>query len=260
MFRRKDGDYRRLDAVVQWAGGAPCLRAALLSYFGESLPENHQCGNCSACDGGTGDLRRAADLDEVERILEVLGSSPPGITDLNPTLVARFLSGSRSKRIPPDWKELPEFGVFSSVPIGQLRELSRLALSRRVAAPAAARVGRPAGGEVFWSSKHRSFDREELGARQVERQRGLLILEVAEAARGGLAPSRIAGVLRGSGRGDWKPGSAIPHQGALDVPYDELLPDVLAMWAKGYLEPIFADAKKLVLSEKGREVLKGRKQ
>jgi ATP-dependent DNA helicase RecQ len=259
MFRRKDGDYRRLDAVVRWAGAASCLRAPLLDYFGEEHPANHRCGNCSACDGGTGDLRRAADLDEVERILEVLGRSPSGLADLSPTLVARFLSGSRSKRIPPAWKELPQFGVFSSVPVGELRELSRLALSRRVTAPAAIRDGRPAGGEVFWSSPHRSFDRAELAARQVERQRGLLILELAAAAPGGLAPSRIAGVLRGAGRGDWKPGPALPHRGALDVPYDELLPDVLAMWAKGYLEPIDEDSKKLVITEKGRTVLERKK-
>jgi hypothetical protein len=38
--------------------------------------------------------------------------------------------------------------------------------------------------------------------------------------------------------------------------YDEVLADVLAMWAKGYLQLCSAKNRRLELTEKGREVLK----
>ncbi len=276
MFRRKDGDYRRLEAMVGWGNETACHRSALLRYFGEELAEDHRCGNCSACGGGTGRMSRAADLDEVERIIGILGKSVAGPEDLGPTLLARFLAGSRSKRILPAWKALPEFGAMSHLPVRALRELAGEALARRTASagggagastralrgaaaePGAAGAAPPGGS--FWSSEHRSFGRAELEARQVDRRRGLLILEVAEAAREGLAPSRITGFLRGAARESWTfrlPG--VPHRGALPVPYDDLLPDVLAMWAKGYLAPVDGDPRKLTLSAKGREVLAGRR-
>ena len=271
MFLRKDRDYRRLEAVVSYANEARCHRSVILEYFGEEVPAGHRCGNCSACEGGTAEVARAAVEDEVERVLRHRWGLLASHRLLNGTGVARFLAGSSSRKIPPLLRELPEFGSLSNLKVRRLRRLAELALDRIAAEGAAAEDGpapaavAPTRGEVFWSSQHRSFTRERLIAREVARPTGLLILGLLEKVTDGFAPSRIVSLLRGKGeaaealRGEEEPGASLPQSGSLaKARYEDLLEDVLAMWAKGYLSLAAGSTRRLVLSKAGREALGAR--
>ena len=118
-------------------------------------------------------------------------------------------------------------------------------------------------GEIFWRSRRRAYTRQELESRQVARQRGLLILELLSENPMDFTPSRIATILRGGAPGeDWRIPElkARPQWGKLScVKYDDLLMDVLSMWAKGYIAPGEGDSRRLALSQKGRAVLMERK-
>ena len=267
LFLRKDADYRRLEAMVAYASGEECLRAAILRYFGEPVPAGENCGNCSACSGSPdGDARAdcRADADDVERVLRLRWDLLSAGKVPSRTSLARFLSGSGSRRLPAAWKGLPEFGSISHVPEKLLRDLTGEALERvlRDSGPSTSGAGHGDEG-VFWRSPRRVFFREELTARAVDRRRGLLVLELLAAVSAGLAPSKIVLVLRGGHPLRGRPEAALealPGFGRLaDVEYDELLADALALWAKGYLAPSVDGPRRLVLSGKGGEVLARRK-
>jgi hypothetical protein len=257
MFARKRSDYARLEAMISYGNETACHRAVLLDYFGETIPDGHRCGNCSACSGGTSGTSRDATADEVDRVLRLHGPLIIRTGSLSPTSFARFLAGSRSKRIPGPWRTVPEFGILSHLGVKDLRGLAQEAILRAQAKkgqPASTRRrpgidgntapgdapddvpdNAPGDGEAFWRSPHREFTRAQLEAHQVDRQRGLMILELLSGSAGGLAPSRIVNILR---RGDPEArpdGPAAPNAGGQGllaaIGYDDLLADVLAMWA-----------------------------
>jgi len=187
MYRRKEADYRRLEAVVAYCKETACLRARLLDYFGE--PPGHGCGNCSACCG-----------------------APPVIRSPQPRKKA---AGRAHPSGPQD--------------------------------------------EVLWGSNKRSFSTEELKSRAVPRQVGVAVLAVVAEAEAGLSPSAITNLLIGSRRCDAvmkDPRLAeLKNFGVLKGrTYGDVLTDVLAMYAKGYLCPS-TSSKRLALSPQGAAVL-----
>jgi hypothetical protein len=114
---------------------------------------------------------------------------------------------------------------------------------------------------VFWRSKDRSFTLGELKRREVARARGLAILGLIGENADRFAPSMAVAVLRG---GAQSPPSrspemkALPQYGALrSVTYGELLADILAMHAKGYLCRAHGKTKKLSLTDGGLAALRG---
>jgi ATP-dependent DNA helicase RecQ len=119
----------------------------------------------------------------------------------------------------------------------------------------------PRGDEqVLWESPHRRYRQDELKVRQVPRRTGLAILTLVAGAGLALAPSTIVGLLRG------KKGSTLrlrrPTPEALERcgsekerRYGDVLEDVLAMWAKGYLERSDGRKRTLELSASGRSIL-----
>jgi ATP-dependent DNA helicase RecQ len=266
LFRRKEGDYQRLEAMVAYGNEKTCHRSVLLEYFGEQLPAKYRCGNCSACEGGTASVGQAAATDEVERILRRRWDLLASAGLIHKTGVARFLAGSSSKRLPAGVRDLPEFGILANLPMKKLRHLAEEAIGRvmdgdhageTVSRDEVAEATSPDTTEIFWQSKERAFTREELVSRSVARQRGLHILALALESGSGLSPSRMAGVLRGSigaaGGPDVRSLSQWRQLGSSSYP--EVLEDVLAMWAKGYLAPASGRSRKLVISDKGRQVL-----
>jgi hypothetical protein len=209
--------------------------------------------------------------DEVRRILELHREDFEEAGLLNTTAIARFLAGSSSKRLPGSWRTLPGFGALSGTRMRTVRKLVDGALREEIA-PETACV--PASGdnsvvshdgpreEVFWESAKRAFTRVELESRSVPRQRGLWILELIQSRADGLAPSRIACILRGDAQYPRPRGAGLrdlPQWGRLaDLEYQEVLQDVLAMWAKGYLRRAAQKSKRLVLSGNGQLALEGR--
>jgi len=259
MMARKNGDLRRLDAVLGYATRAPCHRAALLRYFGERTERELRCGNCSACSGGTVTTGEAALRDEARSLFERHRRALTAEGPLTMTGLARFLSGSQSVRIPASWRSLPGFGALAHVGVKKLRTIASELLSGPL--PEAGGEAMPPDS-IFWRSKDRVFKTTDLRARPVDRKRGLAILALVRENDAVFPPSRLATILRGgSERADQSPDLArLPQWGALSsLEYDEILPDVLALWAKGYLRPGGTNAKRLAITESGRKALERRR-
>lgn len=298
VFARQGADEQRLQSVIAYCAAATCHRREILRYFGEAVTENDRCGNCSACRptapasrsgaGRTGLLpaEPSAGLDSAVGILERRGNFMKGRGSLSPTLLARFLGGSASKRLPSRWRGLPEFGALRHMPMKRLRTLAARALRSWVSrspsktfqnppireaaegsAPKTVRGGRmisqgpgnPPQGVVFWGSGTRSFTTDELAGRSVDRGMGISVLRVVSEAEGKLSPSGLVNVLKGARTCDVV--RARPELCSLrdfgsqkGKSYDDVLPDILSMWAKGYLEQTEGSLK-LVLTPKGRAVL-----
>jgi hypothetical protein len=96
--------------------------------------------------------------------------------------------------------------------------------------------------DVLWQTSHLTFTIHELKTRQVPRKTGLAILSAVKEAGMALAASTLANFLRGA-----RPSSNVTEHPELSAltqfgmergrNYNEVLMDVLAMWAKGYLQP-----------------------
>jgi len=247
MFQRRNADDRRLDAMVAYGSETNCHRAVLLRYFGETVPSDYRCGNCSACSGGTALTGRAAAQDEAARLFTLHRAVLERGGPLGPDLFARFLSGSQSKKIKGEWRELPGYGALGHMRAAVVAEIAEQVLN---SAPPFA----PEAGEA------RAFARTDLTKRAVPRDRGLLILQLVAAHEGRFTAPRVSVILRG---GERSPNSrteefkSLPQWAKLArLPYDDVLQDVLAMWAKGYLRPGGEKDKKLALTEKGRAALR----
>jgi hypothetical protein len=111
--------------------------------------------------------------------------------------------------------------------------------------------------DVLWQTSHRTFTINELKTRQVPRKTGIAILSAVKEARTALAASTLANVLRGTRSSSYV--SKHPELSALTQfgmekgrNYNDVLMDVLAMWAKGYLQLASDQNKRLVLSQKGQ--------
>ncbi len=245
LFARKRADYERLEEVIQYCTHPECHRSHLLRYFGERLPAHHRCRNCSACAGGADDLREAAAREEAARVFQEHRSVLEEGGPLSPTMFARFLGASVSKRLPTRWRSLRGFGALAGLPKERVKEIAE-----RVLATGAA--GSAPGGELRVSrvvpgpepaepqpgvAEYRNIAAEELKKRRVSRAAGLAILKLAAQSGGNLSPAEIARTLAG-GKG-----------------YEDVLSDVLAMWAKGYLATSAETGKKLDLTPLGRSAL-----
>ncbi|QKS70541.1 DNA helicase RecQ [Paenalkalicoccus suaedae] len=105
--RRKEQEYRKLQAMTSFAHTEDCLQNYILQYFGESPAE--PCGRCSECvdDRTSVDITREAQMifSCVRRMGERFGK----------TMVAQVLTGSNNKKV-KDLKldTLPTFGLMKN--------------------------------------------------------------------------------------------------------------------------------------------------
>jgi ATP-dependent DNA helicase RecQ len=274
MVARRRADEARLEAIVAYCRSRRCQRRRLLGYFGERLPDDYHCGNCSAC---CPRRRAPARHDPTQRTLDVARAALPRLAEHGPVTARRlgqFLRG-RARRVPVAWATVPGFGLLRRFRRDEAERLAKDALHALEAEPAApsdaaVRVTatpadpprpvvsseEPTGDRTAGA---RRFSREELVARQVPRPVGLAILRLVAAADGALAASGIANVLRGARGSD----AVLAHPELADSPlfgsvedreYAELFADTLAMHAKGLLASA-AGSKRFVLGESGRRVL-----
>lgn len=81
----------RLNAMKQYASGNRCLRAALMSYFGQAAPE--RCGCCGVCDGQN---ERADATQAAQTVLKLVRSLryPFGAGTLN-----EILRGAKTENV-----------------------------------------------------------------------------------------------------------------------------------------------------------------
>ncbi|HYK88354.1 MAG TPA: ATP-dependent DNA helicase RecQ [Acidobacteriota bacterium] len=247
LYARRSADYKRLEEVIRYCTDPDCHRTHLLSYFGESVPQTHRCGNCSACDGGSERLREAAALQEAETLLREHRSVFEADGPLDPVRYARFLGGSSSKKLPARWRKLRGFGSLQGLPMEGLQTIARRMLASESPVPATggelkvprvqpASDSEPKEGEPH-EARYRSIAADELKKRKVARTTGIAILKLAAEANGALSPAEIARSL------------------SSDKGYEENLSDVLAMWAKGYLSTSPESGKKLEITPLGRTTL-----
>lgn len=88
---RRDAEYRKLQAMIDYCHTTQCLRKYLLNYFGEDAFD--ECGNCETCSGLYNTLDVTIDAQQVfscvVRVRERYGV----------TMIASVLKGSRDKRL-----------------------------------------------------------------------------------------------------------------------------------------------------------------
>jgi ATP-dependent DNA helicase RecQ len=134
----------------------------------------------------------------------------------------------------------------------------RKSTQEAVANDSPSRPSNPA--DTLWQCQGRTYGKAELEAHKVERRVGLAILGLISEAEGELAPSGVANVLMGVPSCD-----AVKRRPALansaffgaanGLAYDDLVLDVFAMHAKDFL---VAAGRRLILSDRGRQVLTSR--
>ena len=95
------GDLDRLNRMIRYCETQNCLRAELLSYFGQKAGRN--CGFCANCTGhrySDAQNALAAETRQVKK-LPVPEECPPEMEDLLVRLKARRLALARSMNVPP---------------------------------------------------------------------------------------------------------------------------------------------------------------
>ncbi len=289
LYARKRADYRRLEEVIAYCEDPVCQRGHLLRYFGEALPREFRCGNCSACSGGTGLTGRAAAEDEAAHILRSNREAFEALGMMTAKSFAQFLAASRSRRLPSQCSRLNGFGALDDTPMDDLLQIAAQAMERVCDAPGIGgqlrltrlspgkeRLSVPgsrgevprvvetparATADVFWQTKNRAFTRSDLLERRVPRKTGLNILNMIQETARPLAPSTVAYGLLGIRKAAY----IVAQPDLLQLSgfgaevrrdYDEVLADVLAMWAKGYLQASPGGSKRLELTEKGRRTIR----
>lgn len=96
----------RLKQMTFYATGSSCLRARILSYFGEK-PESPRCGNCSAC------LMETQERDVTREAGRIVAGVMVLKGKYGKALVAKVLAGEKDERIRA--KGLDKLTVFGSM-------------------------------------------------------------------------------------------------------------------------------------------------
>ena len=96
----------RLKQMTYYATTGGCLRARILSYFGET-PENPHCGNCSGC------LHQAQERDVTREAGRIVACVMALGGKYGKALTAKVLSGTRDERIRE--KQLDQLSVYGSL-------------------------------------------------------------------------------------------------------------------------------------------------
>jgi len=105
---RKDGEYKKLQAMVDYCHTTRCLHSYILQYFGQAdAPEN--CANCSNCN---------SDCDLVDITVEaqkILSCTWRMREQFGVTLIASVLKGSKNKKVlQRGFDKLPTYGLLQN--------------------------------------------------------------------------------------------------------------------------------------------------
>ena len=136
LEKRKQGEYAKLNRMVQFALSGTCRQQQILRYFGEVNPKN--CGHCDNCGSNPPDLRLPANAEAIEQTS--IDSTDHSISQANPaitetvqkvlsgvarasarfacgkTLIAQMLCGSTSAKVAKlHLDKLSTFGILSDL-------------------------------------------------------------------------------------------------------------------------------------------------
>ncbi len=129
LLKRKQGEYNKLERVVQYARTRKCRRAFVLSYFGDEKADRVHCGRCDNCggDSGTSPARPVIVIDSLEGrevILKVLSGIARAKGRVGKTVVAQMLKGSGAEKLEKlGLKKLSTFGILPDFAQPELTQL-----------------------------------------------------------------------------------------------------------------------------------------
>lgn len=114
---RREGEYQKLQTMVDYCHTADCLRSFILSYFGETAPPQ-VCDNCSNCQDDTElkDITTEAQmvLSCVHHLKQKFGVS----------MVAEVLKGSQNKKVREfGFERLSTYGLMKNYTLQEIKDL-----------------------------------------------------------------------------------------------------------------------------------------
>ena len=108
LEERKQGEYQKLERVLDYARKHRCRRAMLLEYFGESADRCGNCDNCDAPDGARAGETAKGGVARSDRVLDerdipVFRMALEAVAELGgrfgKTLIAKTITGSAAKDV-----------------------------------------------------------------------------------------------------------------------------------------------------------------
>ncbi len=113
---RRENDFRKLMAMVDYCHTSRCLRKTILDYFGEkNLPA--ECGNCGNC------LDERAEIDITVEAQKIFSCIYRMRERFGISLVAEVLKGSHNKKILElRFNELSTHALMSEVPLQEIKD------------------------------------------------------------------------------------------------------------------------------------------
>ena len=115
--QRKLSEYKKLQAMVDYAHTTRCLRKFILEYFGEENVED-KCGNCSTCN----DESELVDITiEAQKIFSCIFRMKERF---GTTLIAEVLRGSKNKKVLDlGFDKLSTYGIIKQYTVKEIRDL-----------------------------------------------------------------------------------------------------------------------------------------
>lgn len=117
---RKNGEYKKLQSMIDYCHSSRCLQQYILNYFGEEDAADH-CGNCANC----GQEYEVRDITiEAQKIFSCMLRMHE---QYGMNLVASVLKGSKNKRIMElGFNQLSTYGIMSEMSIPAIVDLMHL--------------------------------------------------------------------------------------------------------------------------------------
>ncbi|MBU3189913.1 DNA helicase RecQ [Clostridium bowmanii] len=114
---RKINEYKKLQAMVDYAHTSRCLRKFILEYFGEENVQD-KCGNCSTCN----DESELVDITiEAQKIFSCILRMKERF---GTTLIAEVLRGSKNKKVLDlGFDKLSTYGIIKQYTVKEIRDL-----------------------------------------------------------------------------------------------------------------------------------------
>lgn len=116
---RKDHEYSKLQAMVDYCHTTKCLQSYIVNYFGST--SNNDCGKCTNC------LSDLAEIDVTVEAQKIFSCIARMKERFGVTLVAQVLKGSNNKRVKElRLDELTTYGIMKEKTEKEISELTQL--------------------------------------------------------------------------------------------------------------------------------------